>query len=109
MGLIRPLLPNKPRGVARVDDRRVFNAILWVLRTGAPWRDLPERHGPPTAVYSRFNRWAKAGGPGAGLREPHRLVARPGAADRPFHHPRPPAGGGEKGGRITPSVALVAD
>ena len=41
-GLIQPLLPNKPRGVARVDDRRVLNGIFWVLRTGSPWRDLPE-------------------------------------------------------------------
>lgn len=60
-GLIHPLLPNKPRGVARVDDRRVLNGIFWVLRTGSPWRDLPERYGPCTTVYNRFNRWAKAG------------------------------------------------
>ena len=59
--LIQPLLPDKPRGVARVDDRRVLNGIFWVLRTGSPWRDLPERYGPSTTVYNRFNRWAKAG------------------------------------------------
>lgn len=59
--LIQPLLPDKPRGVARVDDRRVLSGIFWVLRTGWPWRDLPERHGPHTAIYNRFNRWAKAG------------------------------------------------
>lgn len=59
--LIQPLLPNKPRGVARVDDRRVVNGIFHVLRTGSPWRDLPERYGPCTTVYNRFNRWAKAG------------------------------------------------
>jgi transposase len=41
--LIESLLPNKPRGVARVDDRRVVNGIFNVLRTGSPWRDLPER------------------------------------------------------------------
>jgi transposase len=41
--VIEPLLPNKPRGVPRVDDRRVLNGIFWVLRSGAPWRDLPER------------------------------------------------------------------
>ena len=35
--------------------------IFWVLRTGAPWRDLPERYGPRTTVYNRFNRWSKAG------------------------------------------------
>ncbi|WP_338608742.1 IS5 family transposase [Pelagibacterium nitratireducens] len=44
-----------------VDDRRVLNGIFWVLRTGSPWRDLPERYGPSTTVYNRFNRWAKAG------------------------------------------------
>ena len=38
--VIAPLLPNKPRGVARVDDRRVLNGIFWVLRSGSPWRDL---------------------------------------------------------------------
>ena len=38
---IRPMLPNKPRGVPRVNDRRVLNGIFWVLRSGAPWRDLP--------------------------------------------------------------------
>ena len=43
--VIEPLLPNKPRGVPRVDDRRVLNGIFWVLRSGAPWRDLPERYG----------------------------------------------------------------
>ena len=60
-GVIRPLLPNKPRGVPRVDDRRVLNGIFWVLRSGAPWRDLPERYGPYTTAYNRFNRWRKAG------------------------------------------------
>jgi len=44
--VIEPLLPNKPRGVPRVDDKRVLNGIFWVLRSGAPWRDLPERYGP---------------------------------------------------------------
>jgi transposase len=58
---IEPHLPNKPRGVPRVDDRRVLNGIFWVLRSGAPWADLPERYGPRTTVYNRFNRWRKAG------------------------------------------------
>jgi len=59
--VIAPLLPNKPRGVPRVDDRRVLNGIFWVLRCGAPWRDLPERYGPRTTCYNRFVRWRKAG------------------------------------------------
>src|SRR5205823_5728737 len=60
-GVIAPLLPNKPRGVPRVDDRRVLNGIFWVLRTGAPWRALPKEFGPPTTCYNRFVRWRKAG------------------------------------------------
>lgn len=58
---IQPLLPNKPRGVRRVDDRRVMNGIFYILRSGSPWADMPERYGPPTTVYNRFNRWRKAG------------------------------------------------
>lgn len=58
---IKPHLPNKPRGVPRVDDRRVLNGIFWILRSGSPWADLPERYGPRTTVYNRFNRWRKAG------------------------------------------------
>ena len=55
---IKPMLPNKPRGVRRVNDRRVLN---WVLRSGAPWRDLPEVYGPRTTCYNRFVRWRWAG------------------------------------------------
>ncbi len=59
--VIEPLLRNKPRGVPRVDDRRVLNGIFWVLRSGAPWRDLPKRYGPRTTCYNRFVQWRKAG------------------------------------------------
>jgi transposase len=58
---IKPMLPNKPRGVPRVNDRRVLNGIFWVLRSGAPWRDLPENYGPYTTCYNRFVRWRQAG------------------------------------------------
>lgn len=44
--VIKPMLPNKPRGVPRVNDRRVLNGIFWVLRSGAPWRDVPKSYGP---------------------------------------------------------------
>jgi transposase len=50
------MLPNKPRGVPRVNDRRVLNDIFWVLRSGAPWRDLPQEFGPYTTCYDRFVR-----------------------------------------------------
>ena len=57
--IIAPLLPNKPRGVPRADDRRVLNGIYWRLRTGSPWADIPERYGPSTRCYNRFVRWRK--------------------------------------------------
>ena len=59
--VIEPLLPTKRRGVKPKKSRRVLNGIFWVLRTGAPWRDMPERYGPYTTAYNRFNRWRKAG------------------------------------------------
>ena len=59
--VIKPMLPNKPRGIPRVDDRRILNGIFWVLRSGAPWRDVPENYGPPTTCYNRFVRWRRAG------------------------------------------------
>src|SRR6266853_4642955 len=58
--LLEPLMP-KRRKSARVDDRKIMNAIFYVLRTGMPWRDLPERYGPYTTAYNRFNRWSRRG------------------------------------------------
>src|SRR4029077_16951432 len=60
---IKPMLPNKSRGVRRVNDRRVLNGVFWVLRSGAPWRDLPASYGPRTTCYNRFVRWRQAGVP----------------------------------------------
>ena len=59
--IIEPLLPNKPRGVPRSDDRKVLNGIYWRLRTGSPWAEIPERYGPSTTCYNRFVRWARIG------------------------------------------------
>ena len=59
--VIEPLLPRASEAANRRNDRRVLNGIFWVLRAGAPWRDLPERYGPYTTAYNRFNRWRKAG------------------------------------------------
>jgi len=59
--LIYPILPRKPRDVPRVDDRRVLNGIFWVLQSGAPWHDLPERYGRYTTCYNRFVGWRHAG------------------------------------------------
>ncbi len=58
--VLEPLMP-KSRITARTDDRKIMNAIFYVLRTGMPWRDLPERYGPYTTAYNRFNRWSRRG------------------------------------------------
>ena len=59
--VIEPLLPPQVRGAKRGDDRKVLNGIFYILRTGAPWRDLPERYGPRTTVYNRYVRWGRKG------------------------------------------------
>ena len=58
---LQPLLPNKPRGVPRVDDRRVISGIVHVIRNGLMWRDAPATYGPHKTLYNRFVRWSRAG------------------------------------------------
>jgi transposase len=59
---LAPLLPpRQTRGRYYRDHRTILNGMLWVLHTGAPWRDLPERYGPWKTVYERFRRWAQDG------------------------------------------------
>ncbi len=60
---LRPLLPpQKPHtGRPANDHRTILNGILWILRTGSPWRSLPERYGSWKTVSSRFYRWQTAG------------------------------------------------
>jgi len=108
--IILPLLPDKPRGVPRTDDRRVLNGIFYVLRTGSPWRDLPERYGPYTTAYNRYNRWAKAGVwlrifEALAERSPQSLAMIDSSIIRAHQH----AAGGKKGARITPLAVLVED
>jgi transposase len=55
------LPPAKRRGRRPRSSRDMLNAMMWVLRTGAPWRDLPERYGPWETVYRRFREWAAEG------------------------------------------------
>ena len=61
--LLPPRRPPKGSkgGRPRNDDRPIINGMLWILRTGAPWPDLPARYGPPSSVSTRFYRWKKAG------------------------------------------------
>jgi transposase len=60
---LEPLLPPQkpPTGHPNLDHRTILNGMVWILRTGAPWRDLPERYGKWQTVASRFYRWQKQG------------------------------------------------
>lgn len=60
--LLQPLLPKQKRGPAALRGDRLFiEAVLYRLKTGLPWRDLPERFGPWKSVYNRFNNWSVRG------------------------------------------------
>ena len=75
--VIKPMLPNKPRGIPRVDDRRILNGIFWVLRSGAPWRDLPSSYGPhTTAIIVSFAGGGLASGTGSWMRWPPLMMRR---------------------------------
>ena len=87
-----------------------MNGIFYTLRTGAPWRDLPERYGPYTTVYNRYNRWAKAGVwsrifGALRARSPGSLHLIDTSIVRAHQH----AAGGKKGARITPSAGRGED
>ncbi len=63
---VETILPKDPvradkRGRPWSDRRTVFNGVLWILRTGAPWQDLPERYGPHQTVHRRFQSWVRTG------------------------------------------------
>lgn len=60
---IKDMLPGREGyvGVTAKDNRGFINAVLWILRSGAPWRDLPERLGDWKNTHRRFSRWAKVG------------------------------------------------
>jgi transposase len=64
--IIKPLLPKLARradgrGRPRVNDREILNGILWILRTGARWLDLPERYPPYQTCHRRFQEWRSSG------------------------------------------------
>lgn len=60
---IESLLPGREGDPGRTaeDNRRFVNAVRWIAKTGAPWRDLPERFGKWNSVFQRFHRWCKQG------------------------------------------------
>jgi transposase len=55
---LMPLLPNKPRGMPRVDDRGVISGIVHVLQSSYRWKDAPTFYGPPKTLYHQCDRWA---------------------------------------------------
>lgn len=60
--VIEDLIPKpKPTGRPPMPARKAFDGICWILRAGAPWRDLPEELGPWETVYAHFNRWSSDG------------------------------------------------
>jgi putative transposase len=60
---INGLLPGKKTDPGRtaLDNRKFIDAVLWIARTGAMWRELPESFGSWNSVFQRYNRWSKAG------------------------------------------------
>ena len=63
---LNPLIPEPPhradgRGRPWTPRRPVLDAVLWILRTGAPWKDLPDRYPPHTTVHRRFQQWVREG------------------------------------------------
>ena len=59
-GIIDKNIPDKKiAGRPRVDNREILNGILWICRTGAPWKDLPDRYPPYQTCHRRFQEWVK--------------------------------------------------
>ena len=61
--IVEPLIPKKHARTGRppAEVRRMLDGIMWILRTGAPWRDLPERFGPYQTVYDYYSHWRHDG------------------------------------------------
>jgi len=59
--LIRSVMPRRKAGGRWNDHRTMLNGMMWVLKSGSPWRDMPERYGSWKSVYDRFRRWSADG------------------------------------------------
>jgi len=114
---LKDLLPTpSARGRPRSDLRAVLNAIFWLLRTGAPWRDLPERYGPWQTVYEWFNRWRRDGTWDRMLQALQIRLDRQGRIDwdlwcvdgTTIRASRAAAGGGKRGAAQNPRTTLWA-
>ena len=117
---LQPLRPAQRPATGRPakDHRTVVNGMLWRLKTGAPWRDLPERYGPWQTVYSRFRRWQAAGVWGRVLAALQAEGDAAGELDWSLHfvdgsdgstvRAHPHAAGAKKGAATRPSVAPAA-
>ena len=120
--LIAHLFPHNHRqGEPWKDHRTVLNGMFWRMRTGAPWRDIPERYGPWQTIYDRFNRYRKNGLLDRMLQELQIRLDAQGLIDwdlwcvdgSSIRASRAAAGAGKRGGRknppTTPWVAHEAD
>src|SRR3712207_6268764 len=113
---LRPLLPPRARtGRPSKGHRLVLDALLWLGKTGAPWRDLPERFGPWRTVATRFYRWTRAGLWDRLLAELRRIMDGKGGFDWEVHmvdgtsvRAHAGAGGGKGGGSAGRWAAAAA-
>jgi transposase len=102
---IRPMLPNKPRCVPPVNDRRALNGIFWVLRSGAPWYDLR-----PLATRWRLGpHHERAGQRPRCVGTDDRHVDRPRASAWGLHHPNRKQSMGRSRGGLTSKIHAVVD
>jgi transposase len=115
--VLAPHLPAQRAATGRPakDHRTVVEGILWRLRTGAPWRDLPERYGPWQSVYTRFRRWQQAGVWDRALAALQAAADARGEVDWSLHfldgsviRAHPHAAGAKKGAVTGPSAAARA-
>lgn len=99
--------PPQTMGRPRRDDRQMLNGVLWILCSGAQWRDLPERYGPWKTVYQRFRQWRDDGTFDRVLTRLHLRLREDGLMDldtwmvdsTTIRATRSASGAGKKGGR----------